>query len=64
MRELGVQAGLTSVVNEVIVLVMVRGAGSMSARGLRRWLVVVAGDDVDGSASTVFRLVGRTSARQ
>jgi hypothetical protein len=31
-----VQAGLTSVANEVVVLVMVRGAGSTSARGLRR----------------------------
>jgi hypothetical protein len=38
MREkaLGVQAGLTSVANEVVVLVMVGGAGSMAARGLRR----------------------------
>jgi hypothetical protein len=35
-RALGVQAGLTSVANEVVVLVMVRGAGSTSARGLRR----------------------------
>jgi hypothetical protein len=33
---LGVQTGLTSVVNQVLVLVMVGGAGSMSARGLRR----------------------------
>jgi hypothetical protein len=33
---LGVQAGLTFVANEVVVLVMVEGAGSMSARGLRR----------------------------
>jgi hypothetical protein len=33
---LGVQAGLTSVANEVVVLVMVGGAGSTSARGLRR----------------------------
>jgi hypothetical protein len=32
---LGVQAGLTSVANEVVVLVMVRGAGSTSARVLR-----------------------------
>jgi hypothetical protein len=32
---LGVQAGLTSVTNEVVVLVMVGGVGSMSARGLR-----------------------------
>jgi hypothetical protein len=38
MREsvLGVQAGLTSVANEVVVLVMVGGAGSTAARGLRR----------------------------
>jgi hypothetical protein len=35
-RELGVQAGLTSVANEVVVLVMVAGAGSTAARGLRR----------------------------
>jgi hypothetical protein len=35
-RELGVQAGLTSVTNEVVVLVMVGGAGSTTARGLRR----------------------------
>jgi hypothetical protein len=35
-RVLGVQAGLTSVANEVVVLVMGRGAGSMAARGLRR----------------------------
>jgi hypothetical protein len=35
-RALGVQAGLISVVNEVVVLVMVGGAGSMAARGLRR----------------------------
>jgi hypothetical protein len=33
---LGVQAGLTSVANEVVVLVMVGGAGSTTARGLRR----------------------------
>jgi hypothetical protein len=33
---LGVQAGLTSVANEVVVLVMVGGAGSTSARGLRQ----------------------------
>jgi hypothetical protein len=33
---LGVQAGLTSVANEVVVLVMVGGDGSTSARGLRR----------------------------
>jgi hypothetical protein len=35
-RTLGVQAGLTSIVNEVVVLVMVGGAGSTVARGLRR----------------------------
>jgi hypothetical protein len=35
-RALGVQAGLTSVVNEVVVLVMVGRAGSTAARGLRR----------------------------
>jgi hypothetical protein len=34
-RALGIQAGLTSVANEVVVLVMVRGAGSTTARGLR-----------------------------
>jgi hypothetical protein len=32
----GVQAGLTSVANEVVVLVMVGGARSTVARGLRR----------------------------
>jgi hypothetical protein len=35
-RALGVQAGLTSVVNDVVVLVMVGGAESTAARGLRR----------------------------
>jgi hypothetical protein len=35
-RALGVQAGLTFVANEVVVLVMVGGAGSTAARGLRR----------------------------
>jgi hypothetical protein len=35
-RALGVQAGLTSVTNEVVVLVMVGGAGSTAARVLRR----------------------------
>jgi hypothetical protein len=35
-RALGVQAGLTTVVNEVVVLVVVGGAGSTAARGLRR----------------------------
>jgi hypothetical protein len=32
---LGVQVGLTSVANEVVVLVIVGGARSTSARGLR-----------------------------
>jgi hypothetical protein len=38
MRErlLGVQVGLTSVANEVVILVMVERAGSTAARGLRR----------------------------
>jgi hypothetical protein len=35
-RALGVQAGLTSVANEVVVLVMVGGAGSTAVRGLMR----------------------------
>jgi hypothetical protein len=35
-RVLGVQARLTSITNEVVVLVMVGGAGSTAARGLRR----------------------------
>jgi hypothetical protein len=35
-KTLGVQAGLTSVANEIVVLVMVGGAGSTAARGLRR----------------------------
>jgi hypothetical protein len=35
-RALGVQVGLTSVANVVVVLVMVGGAGSTAARGLRR----------------------------
>jgi hypothetical protein len=35
-RALGVQAGLTSIANEVVVLVMVGGAGSTAARGMRR----------------------------
>jgi hypothetical protein len=35
-RALGVQAGLTFIENEVFVLVMVGGAGSTAARGLRR----------------------------
>jgi hypothetical protein len=34
-RALGVQVGLTSVANEVVFLVMVGGAGSTAARGLR-----------------------------
>jgi hypothetical protein len=58
---LGVQVGLTSVANEVVVLVMVGGAGSTSACGPR--LVVVARDDIDKSTSTVFRLAGKTFAR-
>jgi hypothetical protein len=33
---LGVEEGIISVANEVVVLKMVRGAGSTSARGLRR----------------------------
>jgi hypothetical protein len=48
---LGVQAGLTSVANEVLVLVIVGGARSTSARGLRRRLVVITGDDIDGKTS-------------
>jgi hypothetical protein len=35
-RALGVQAGLTSVANEAVVLVIVGGAESTTARGLRR----------------------------
>jgi hypothetical protein len=35
-RALGLQAGLTSVVNEVVVIVMVAGTGSTAARVLRR----------------------------
>jgi hypothetical protein len=35
-RELGVQPRLTSVANEVVVFMMVGGAGSTAARGLRR----------------------------
>jgi hypothetical protein len=35
-RALGVQVGLTSVTNEVVVLVMVGGAGSTAPRGLRK----------------------------
>jgi hypothetical protein len=35
-RALGVQEGLTFVANEVVVLVMVGGVGSTTARGLRR----------------------------
>jgi tRNA A37 threonylcarbamoyladenosine dehydratase len=63
-RALWVQAELTSIANEVVVLVTVGGAGSTATRGLAGRLVVVAGDDVDGSASTVLRLAGRTSACQ
>jgi hypothetical protein len=59
-RVLGVQAGLTSVANEIVVLMMVGGAGSTAADRL----VVVAGDNIDGSVSTIFRLAGRTSACQ
>jgi hypothetical protein len=33
---LEIQAGLTSVANEVVVLVMVGGVGSTAARGLKR----------------------------
>jgi hypothetical protein len=36
VRALGVQGALTFVVNEVVVLVMVGGARSTLARGLRR----------------------------
>jgi hypothetical protein len=35
-RALGVQAGLTSAANEVVVLVMVGGVGSTATHGLRR----------------------------
>jgi hypothetical protein len=59
-RVLGVQAGMNSITNEVVVLVMAGGAGSTSARVLRRRLVVVAGDDVDGFALIVFRFAGKT----
>jgi hypothetical protein len=64
MKELGVQAGLTSVANEVVILVMVRGADPRRLVALGGRLIVMVGDDVDGSVSTVFRLAGRTSARQ
>jgi hypothetical protein len=60
-RALGVQAGLTSVANEVVVLVMVGGAGSTAARGLGSR---PARRRRRGRASTVFRLAGRMSARQ
>jgi hypothetical protein len=60
---LRVQAVLTFVANEVIVLVIAEGAGSTSTHGLGDRLVVVAGDDIDGSASTVFRLAGKTYIR-
>jgi hypothetical protein len=49
VRALGVQAGLTSVANEVVVLVMVGWAGSTSARARGGRLIIVAGEDVDGS---------------
>jgi hypothetical protein len=55
---LGVQAGLISVANEIVGLMMVGGAGSMSARGLRRSARFVARDDFEGSVSIVFRLAG------
>jgi hypothetical protein len=58
-RALGVQAGLTSVANELVVLVIHVGSWPEAAGRL----VVMARDDVDGSASTFFRLAGRTSAR-
>jgi hypothetical protein len=64
-RALGVQEELTSVVNEVVILDGQRGRihdGSWPKAAGR--LVVVAGDDIDGSASTIFRLAERTSARQ
>jgi hypothetical protein len=63
-RALGVQARLTAVANEVVVLVMVGGAGSTSARGLRLAARRRGRDDIDGSTSTIFRLARRTSARQ
>jgi hypothetical protein len=47
-RVSGVQPGLTFVANEVVVLVMIGGAGSTSARGLRWPAHVLDGDD--GSA--------------
>jgi hypothetical protein len=51
-RALGVQAELTSVTNEVVVLVMVRGAGSTVARGLRR---PVGSSSCLGTTSTDLR---------
>jgi hypothetical protein len=61
---LRVQAGLTFVANEVVVLVMVGGAGSTSARGLRRsarrrgWV-----RHRRIRASTIFRLDRKTYIR-
>jgi hypothetical protein len=63
-RALGDQAGLTSIANEVVVLVMVEGAESTSACGLRRparrrcrgWRRRIC-------ASTVFRLFGKMYVR-
>jgi hypothetical protein len=51
-RALGVQAGLTSVANEVVVLMMVGGAGSTAARGLRR---PVGSSSWPGTTSTASR---------
>jgi hypothetical protein len=53
---LGVQAGLISVANEVVVLVMARGAGTTSSPGLRwssrRGLIHVGSwPEVAGSSS-------------
>jgi hypothetical protein len=61
---LGVQAGLTSVANEVVVLVMVGGVGSTSVRGLRR----PARRHGRGRrrrirATAIFSLVGKTYVR-
>jgi hypothetical protein len=61
---LGVQAGLTSVANEVVVLVMVGGAESMSARGLRQPAHRRGpGRRQQIRASTVFRLAGKSYVR-
>jgi hypothetical protein len=60
-RASGVEAGLTSVANEVVVLVMVGGAGSTSARGLRRPARRRGrGRRRRIRASTVFRLARKT----